>query len=38
MIGGLKDGNWLYLVNNSKATATVLTELGFVTNSSDVQN
>ena len=33
---GLKDGNWLYLVNNSKATATVLTELGFVTNSSDV--
>ncbi|RXM72633.1 N-acetylmuramoyl-L-alanine amidase [Clostridium tetani] len=34
---GLKDGNWLYLVNNSKATATVLAELGFVTNPSDVE-
>lgn len=33
---GLKDGNWLYVVNNSKARAKVLTELGFLTNSSDV--
>lgn len=34
---GLKDGNWLYVVNNSKASATVLAELGFVTNSSDAE-
>lgn len=34
---GLKDGNWLYVVNNSKANATVLAEMGFVTNPSDVE-
>ncbi|WP_243108699.1 N-acetylmuramoyl-L-alanine amidase [Clostridium rectalis] len=33
---GLKDGNWLYVVNNTKATA-VLTELGFLTNPGDAQ-
>ncbi len=31
---GLKDGNWLYVVKNTKAAA-VLTELGFLTNPSD---
>jgi N-acetylmuramoyl-L-alanine amidase len=31
---GLKDGNWLYVVKNVKATA-VLTELGFLTNPDD---
>ncbi len=31
---GLKDGNWLYVVNNTNMPA-VLTELGFLTNPSD---
>lgn len=31
---GLKDGNWLYVVNHTNASA-VLTELGFLTNPSD---
>jgi N-acetylmuramoyl-L-alanine amidase len=31
---GLKDGNWLYVVKNTKMTA-VLTELGFLTNPDD---
>ncbi|NMM61600.1 N-acetylmuramoyl-L-alanine amidase [Clostridium sp. P21] len=33
---GLKDGNWLYVVKNTRASA-VLTELGFLTNPSDAQ-
>lgn len=31
---GLKDGNWLYVVNNTNSPA-VLTELGFLTNPND---
>lgn len=31
---GLKDGSWLYIARNTKMT-TVLTELGFLTNSKD---
>ncbi|MBP2032338.1 N-acetylmuramoyl-L-alanine amidase [Clostridium algifaecis] len=31
---GLKDGSWLYITRNTKMT-TVLTELGFLTNSKD---
>jgi N-acetylmuramoyl-L-alanine amidase len=33
---GLKDGNWLYVVNHTNATS-VLTELGFLTNPSDAE-
>lgn len=33
---GLKDGSWLYLVNNSSVT-TVLTELGFLSNPDEEQ-
>lgn len=33
---GLKDGNWLYLVNHANSP-TVLTELGFLTNPGDAE-
>lgn len=33
---GLKDGNWLYVVKHTNASA-VLTELGFLTNKSDAE-
>lgn len=33
---GLKDGNWLYVVNNTNSPA-VLTELGFLTNPNDAE-